>query len=176
MPGISNLGIEKIPSQHDQTKIILSLELQLSPNSGYSGGHKCSISAAVRPQAVGTFYPEEVTENGCDYSATKGRCHASGDPHYITFDRKTFDFMGTCRYLLSGTGNQTISRGIPEYSVEVQHRRAWNSRVSMTEHVWFSFFSRDGDEHYEIYMRVGDPPNGRGRPSFIVRKTVNIFI
>ena len=83
--------------------------------------------------------------------------------------------MGTCRYLLSGTGNQTISRGIPDYSVEVQHRRAWNSRVSMTEHVWFSFFSRDGDEHYEIYMRVGDPPNGRGRPSFIVRKTFNLF-
>ena len=28
-------------------------------------------------------------------------CAAYGDPHYVTYDRRRYDFMGTCEYFLS---------------------------------------------------------------------------
>lgn len=36
------------------------------------------------------------------------RCAAVGDPHYLTFDGKRYDFMGQCSYYLVKTDEFTI--------------------------------------------------------------------
>ena len=108
-----------------------------------------------------------ITEVTC-FDQPAGWCHASGDPHYITYDGSRYDFMGTCRYLFSGvtTGNATAH--LPRFDVQVQHRQAWNTQVAMTEHVWFTFDGLEEDVSYTVYIRVGDPPQGSGRPSFLI--------
>ena len=89
-----------------------------------------------------------------------GHCHAAGDPHYITYDGAAFDFMGTCRYLLTGAPETTaVSNQRPWFSVEVEHRRAWNTEVAMTEEVWLKFPDKsDNSKSYSIYIYVKDPP------------------
>lgn len=44
----------------------------------------------------------------CSDLTCGARCGAIGDPHYLTFDGKRFDFMGKCSYYLLETDNFTI--------------------------------------------------------------------
>lgn len=78
--------------------------------------------------------------------------------------------MGTCRYLLTGVHQNLSSPEQPWFTVEVQHRRAWNSEVAMTEHVWLEFPSHNDNNTEEsniIYMKIADPPQGQGMPTRI---------
>ncbi|XP_017781781.1 PREDICTED: hemocytin [Nicrophorus vespilloides] len=44
----------------------------------------------------------------CTQVACGARCSALGDPHYITFDGKRYDFMGQCSYYLMKTNDTEI--------------------------------------------------------------------
>ncbi|CAN9514343.1 unnamed protein product [Ophioblennius macclurei] len=52
----------------------------------------------------------------------KGVCVASGDPHYMSFDGKKFDFQGTCRYTLAKSSGLEGTKLVP-FSVEVESRQ-----------------------------------------------------
>ncbi|MEQ2269655.1 hypothetical protein XENORESO_007647, partial [Xenotaenia resolanae] len=67
-------------------------------------------------------YTFECVDNSCDpteecqevngvsscYPKGTSTCVASGDPHYTTFDKHNYNFMGNCSYLMSAPCNDTI--------------------------------------------------------------------
>lgn len=55
-------------------------------------------------------------------------CIASGDPHYKTFDKRAYNFMGNCSYLMSAPCNKTF---VPYFEVHADNENRYNNfRVS----------------------------------------------
>lgn len=69
---------------------------------------------------------------GC-YPTSFGSCQGSGDPHYVSFDGRRFDFMGTCMYLLAGSCGQDAA--LPTFRVLVENEHRGSQTVSYTRAV-----------------------------------------
>ncbi|XP_049419001.1 alpha-tectorin-like [Epinephelus fuscoguttatus] len=82
-------------------------------------------------------------ELGC-HPNPHGTCSASGDPHYLTFDGKAYDFQGTCRYTLVTLCNATDERY--QFSVEAKNEPWRGLPVSITAEVFVNVWG------YEVRM------------------------
>ncbi|XP_067299058.1 zonadhesin, like isoform X1 [Pseudorasbora parva] len=61
--------------------------------------------------------------HGC-YPKGTSTCIASGDPHYTTFDKRRYDFMGNCSYLMSEPCNST---DVPYFAVYTDNENRYNN-------------------------------------------------
>ncbi|XP_019732999.1 zonadhesin, like [Hippocampus comes] len=61
-------------------------------------------------------------ELGC-YPTGTSSCIASGDPHYTTFDKRKYNFMGNCSYQMTGVCNASA---LPNFAVYADNENRYN--------------------------------------------------
>uniref|UniRef100_A0A8C8TMN1 Mucin-2 n=1 Tax=Peromyscus maniculatus bairdii TaxID=230844 RepID=A0A8C8TMN1_PERMB len=93
---------------------------------------------------------------GC-YPEYFGSCRASGDPHYMTFDRRNYNFMGTCTYMLTTSCGQHPS--LPDFKVIMENERRGSQSVSFVHSVQL--------EVYGVKLEV--PRNYPGKLDGVIR-------
>ncbi|XP_006901006.1 PREDICTED: IgGFc-binding protein [Elephantulus edwardii] len=94
-----------------------TLQVRCSDTQGCPPGERCLVQNGLL---------------GC-YPNSFGSCQASGDPHYVSFDGRRFDFMGTCTYLLAGSCGQNAA--LPSFQVLVENEHRGSQTVSYTRAV-----------------------------------------
>ncbi|XP_051751504.1 IgGFc-binding protein isoform X1 [Ctenopharyngodon idella] len=95
-----------------------------------TGNVECTPTKCKNPLVCGT-------RNGVKdcYPLSYSTCQGAGDPHYRTFDGKTFDFQGTCTYYLSKVLNTADPSLVPFEVLVKNENRGRNMAVAYTKSV-----------------------------------------
>uniref|UniRef100_A0A673JYW8 VWFD domain-containing protein n=1 Tax=Sinocyclocheilus rhinocerous TaxID=307959 RepID=A0A673JYW8_9TELE len=91
---------------------------------------------------------------GC-HPVSYGRCVATGDPHYFSFDGRFFDFQGTWVYTLAKVCDRAEGQ-LVNFSVDTQNEQIGNRRVSgiknLTVTVYNLTISIRRGEHWRVIV------------------------
>uniref|UniRef100_A0A3Q2CH05 Fc gamma binding protein n=2 Tax=Cyprinodon variegatus TaxID=28743 RepID=A0A3Q2CH05_CYPVA len=92
-------------------------------DTGCGAGQQCKVVNGIRK---------------CQ-SVSYSTCHATGDPHYVTFDKMRFDFQGTCVYQLAALCSKNPE--LVPFEVLVQNEHRGSKVVSFTKLVQINVYS-----------------------------------